>query len=725
MRPLHRALALLRNLALSLALSLLLNPALPVRAAELASLVADSLTIRSGSVLVASGHVEIFYKGRHLSAQSLTYDGATNRLQIEGPIWIDDGRGTVLRAEMADLSADLTEGLLISARLVLADQLQLAAGQALRTGEGRYTALRGVVASSCTICRGNPTPLWEIRADSVVHDNLTHQIWFSGAQLRFAGVPVLYMPELRVPDPELKRASGLLLPSMRTTSRLGTGLRFPYFLTLGDSRDLTITPYVTNQGATTLGLRYRQAFRAGDVTITGALSDDGLTGPKGRGYLQADGSFALPRDFTLDFHLIGVSDPAYLLDYGITDADRLNSTLEVSRTQRNAWISGSITGIQSLREGESTGAFPSIITDLSFHRRFEPAILGGTGGFELQTHSSGRESTNPLDGNGDGLADGRDLARISLRADWRRNWLLTPGIEVSAMGLLSADDYQIAQDASFAGNTLRAAGTDGVELRWPWTRPGARLTQTIEPVIQFVASPKASASLPNEDSSLVEFDEGNLFTFDRFPGADAVETGLRANIGVNYDAIFASGLNLGVTAGRVLRLDAPGNFPDASGLNATVSDWLVAWNLSDGTSQGLQLTNRLVLDDQAILTKGELRLDLSRPKYDLAAGYSYVKDDVLESRPDPISELVFDGGYQVTDGWRLGGSGRYNVAAAQLTEMGLSLAFRNECLSVDLSLSRRFAALSNVQASTDFGLSVELLGFGGSAPQGRTRQCRQ
>ena len=693
-------------------------------ASNLASLVADSVTIVSPDVLQARGHVEIFYQGRHLMAVSLTYDRSTDRLQIEGPIWIDDGKGNILQAEMADLSADLTQGILRSARLVLGDQLQLAAGEVIQTADGRYTAMRSVAASSCTICKGNSTPLWEIRAASVVHDTLEHQIWFSGAQLRFWGVPVAYLPLLRVPDPDLQRAAGFLIPSVRTTTLLGTGVFVPYFMPIGDSRDLTITPYLTTSQDRTVNLRYREAYRTGQVTINGAISDDDLLGPGLRGYLSAEGHLGLPQGFNLNFNLIGVSDPAYLLDYGITDADRLQSTIEISRTQRNSWISASATGIQSLREGDTGGTSPSAITDFSLHRRFAPAILGGTGGFEFQTHTNWSPSTDPFDTNGDGVADGSDQARISARFDWERNWLLTSGIEVTSSGLLSADEYLIAQDAVYAGDISRLAGTAGVELRWPFSKTGTTATQLIEPVIQLVASPGTTASVPNVDSRLVEFDEGNLFTFDRFPGADEVETGVRVNAGVNYDANFADGLDFGMTVGRVLRLNDPKGFPSASGLASQSSDWLVAMNLSDGSADGLQLTNRLVLADDLSLTKGELRLDLVRTHYNLALGYSYVQADVEENRPDPISELVLDGGYDLTDTWTVSATSRYNVTDDTLVQAGAVLTFRNECLNLDLSLSRRFTSSTTVQPSTDFGLAVELLGFGGSGLPGMSRQCR-
>ena len=153
----------------------------------------------------------------------------------------------------------MSEGILTSARLVLNQQLQLAASKMMRVA-GRYTALQTVTASSCKVCKGDPTPLWEIRARRVVHDEVERQIYFDRAQFRLAGVPVLYIPRLRMPDPTLKRATGFLMPTIRTTSDLGTGIKLPYFIVLGKSADLTLTPYLTTKQSETLGLRYRQAF---------------------------------------------------------------------------------------------------------------------------------------------------------------------------------------------------------------------------------------------------------------------------------------------------------------------------------------------------------------------------------------------------------------------------------------------------------------------------------
>ena len=110
--------------------------AAPLTSQERATLVADSVALTGTSVIVAQGHVEIFFQGRRLTASLIRFDGNTNRLKIEGPIVLTDDRGTFIIADQADLAADLTNGILTSARVVLNQQMQIAAAQVQRV-DGR------------------------------------------------------------------------------------------------------------------------------------------------------------------------------------------------------------------------------------------------------------------------------------------------------------------------------------------------------------------------------------------------------------------------------------------------------------------------------------------------------------------------------------------------------------------------------------------------------------
>ncbi len=706
-----------------LAFILLILMALPVAAQDRATLVADSVSISGDSRLIADGGVEVFFRGARLRAERIIYDRATDRLQISGPIVLEDGGNTVVFAEQADLRADLTEGILTSARVVLNQQLQLAASEVQRIG-GRYTQLGRTVASSCKICAGDPTPLWEIRASRVIHDQLERQLYFDNAQLRLGGIPVFYLPRLRMPDPTLDRANGFLFPTARATSRLGYGLKLPYFFTIGPRRDITLTPYFTSKGARTVELRYREAFRTGEITLNGAVSFDDLLPGKRRGYVAATGTFALPRSFRLAFSGQVVSDPAYLLDYGISESDRLDSRIEITRTRRNEHIVGRIIAFNSIRQGDINANLPSLVTDLTFHRRFSGGPLGGEGGFRFQTHTHRRTSDVAVDTDGDGIGDGRDVARASARLDWRRSWTATNGMELTLAAEGAADVYAISQDLLFQGNTLRGHAAVAAELRWPWMKAGrGGASHVIEPILQFVAAPSDTDPLPNEDSVLVEFDEGNLFALDRFPGSDAVERGVRANLGISYTRYDPQGWTLGLTLGRVFRDEDLGQFSNASGLDGAQSDWLGAVQLS--LPEGFAITHRAVFDDDFSLAKSETRVDIARERFGVAASYVWVIDDPVENRTVPISELTFDTRYDFASGWTANLTGRYDLEADRGTIAGLGLAYKNECMVVDVSLSRRFTSSTSVQPTTDFSLSVDLIGFGGGTEAGPARVCRR
>ncbi|MBC2835393.1 LPS-assembly protein LptD [Paragemmobacter straminiformis] len=711
----------LRRLLATAALGLVLCT--PVSAQDRATLVADSLQIAGDSQLVADGSVEVFFQGRRLTASRIVYDQKAGTLKIDGPIRLTDETGeTVILASQADLSADMTEGLLTSARVVLNQQLQIAAAEARRIG-GRYLQLDNAVASSCRVCAGSDIPLWEIRARRVTHDQTERQIYFDHAQLRFGGVPVLYIPRLRLPDPTLKRASGFLLPTFTSSTLLGTGISLPYFLTLGPSRDLTITPFASNAEVRNVTLRYRQAFATGEITVTGAAAQDDIDGKsKLRGYVFADGSFALPHDYRLTFRGEAVSDPSYLSDYDIREADRLTSSVAVSRVSQQELVYGTLRNIDTLRSADVGSSIPTLLADALWQHRF--AAMGGNGNLRFASHGHLRSSTSQADANGDGIPDGRDVARASISADWRRDWVLPHGLLGAVMGEASLDFYDVAQDPVYAGSIPRVWGAVGAELRWPLVkteRGGGR--QVLEPVLQIVAAPNSSKAVPNEDSTLVEFDEASLFSLNRFPGSDAVETGLHANIGVNWTRYDPDGWSMGATVGRVLRAEDGNGFSDASGLGGMASDWLAALHVQ--SAGGLYAAGRIIADDSLDVARGEMQLEYSNKGASFSSGYIWSIADVTEARTDDISELVMAAGYNLTDSWRAKVSGRYDFAAEEASRADLGLTFRNECVLLDLSLSRRFTTSTTVQPGTKFGLTLELIGFGGSDGAGPARMCRR
>jgi LPS-assembly protein len=669
---------------------------------ENAVLVADDVEVTRDGVLTARGNVEVFQGQVSLEARSISYDRTTDTLTFEGPLVLRDGASVLILASEAELDSDLRNGILRSARLVIDQQMQLAAVQINRV-DARYSQLYKAAVTSCRVCNDGRPPLWQIRAKRIVHDREERQLYLDGVQFRVGNVPIIYLPRLRLPDPTLERATGFLIPSIRTTSQLSTGVKIPYFITLGDHRDLTLTPYLSPETAT-LEFRYRQAFRKGRIDFNGAVTTDNLRPEEERFYLFGAGYFALPRGFRLDFNVEVTSDDAYLNQYAYSYKDRLDSALTVSRTRRDEFISAGIIGYHSLRVGENDSTLPTVVVDTLYERRYFPKAVGGELRFGLVAHSHLRDSDDPVDGSG------RDVTRFHGDIRWLRGWSLPGGVRADTRLGVAFDAFDTRQDNIYGGTESRTFSHASLTLRYPLTRTeddGAR--QFVEPVVQLAMMDGQRINVANDESTLVEFDEGNLFALSRFPETDRRETGSVLAVGLNWARYDPDGWESYVSIGQIFRDPALSDFSKSSGLSGTQSDLLVAGQIK--TQSGLSVGGRVLFDDSFEFSKAEFRGFWARDAMVLGGSYLWLVDDPVENRTRPISEFTLDGSYRINRHWRLSGNWRYDIEDDRTALAGVGLGYDNECVTVLLSMERRYYESTTVEPTTNFGFTIGLRGF--------------
>ena len=688
---------------------------------ESATLLADYITLSGNRTLTASGGVVVWYQGARLVADQVRYDGETGEMTVTGPIHLtrpglagtkDDA---ILVADQAQLTQDLRNGMLRGARMVLAREMQMAATEVTLTGDGRYTTLNHVVASSCRICAEDPVPLWEIRARQIVHDDELNMLILDHPQLRAFGLPIGAFPgRVTAPDPTVDRMSGFLRPQFRTTSNLGFGVMLPYFKTLGDHADLTLTPYVSASYTNTLMLRYRQAFWNGAMEWNGAVTRDDIRDGETRGFLFGAAQWELPRGYRLGVQVQVVSDDGYLLDYDVSDADRLWSGVTLDRVTSDKLVWARVGNYHSLRDDEDNSTSPAQVADAMWVRRWQAG--GGLAQLEWSAHVHRRPS-------GDNTT-GRDMARGSVAFDWQRTEILPGGFVATGATGLSADFYAIRDDDRYDDTVARLTPWLSAQLRYPLTGSDGYASYVLEPVAQLVWSPhRNNDDIPNEDSTQVEFDEGNLFALSRYPGWDVQETGLRANLGVTWTRFDPTGWSLALAAGRVFR-DGDARDDDATSLlqRGTKSDWLLAGHFA--SNFGLTIANRALLDDDLNFTRDELRIGWVRPDLQFSLGYLWMEADSFEDRTKDLSELTSEVGWQVAEGWWANAHGRYDLEESSAQRAGFGVTYRNECISVELAASRRFTDTEEVDPDTDIDLSIRLGGFG-RAPAGKGTVARR
>ena len=672
-------------------------------AAQSTSLLADSVTF-TGTQLVATGNIEVLQGDIRLTAQRILYDRASGALTIEGPIHLSQsGNNTVVLASAAELSSDLRDGILTSARLVIDQQFQLAAASMERV-DGRYTRLARTVSSTCKVCEGSPTPLWQIRAKEVVHDSETRQIYFTNAQFRLWDVPVFYLPRLRLPDPTLERATGFMIPILRNSSTLGVGIQVPYFVALGDHKDLTISPYISTR-TRSVDLRYRQQFYNGSLELNGAITQDERRDYT-RGYLFANSTWDVGNDLEFGLDLRTVSDISYLLDYEIYDRDRLPSRVWLERYRADNAFEAQIIHIRSFRESEIDieDTLPFLLGDAMYEYRFSPQTIGGTAWIELSAAGSHRTSSTDI--------EGMDVFRTSVEAGWQNSAIIAGGLRLDAMAATSLDAYSIGQNSTYDALVGRVTPEAKLRLSYPLQRvTNAGAHQTIEPIVQVSWAQSYGGDVPNTDSRLTEFDSGNFLDTPQYPGSDRRGNGLRGTVGMKLAHQSARG-SYGLTFGRILSQNADPNYTTASGLSGQSSDILV--DIYAQLPGNYYITSRALLDNDLAPNKWETRLDLIRTNYSLGVAHSYVQADVDENRDEDLSELKLNSRFKLGQDWTASASYRYDFEQARAATAQLGLEYSNECARVNLGVSRRYTDTEALDPTLNYSISIGFGAFGNS-----------
>ena len=681
------------------------------------ALVADQIDYDSvAGVLTATGAVEVYFGGRTLTADRIVYDSRSDRISAEGRIALRTETGEILFADAADLDTELQDGLIRGARSVIANGgAKISAVEAQRV-DNRYNVLSKAVFSPCEVCANNPTPLWRIRARQIIHDEDKGEIHYDQAFFDLMGVTVGFLPYFRHPSPEVKRASGFLEPEFEIDGAYGAALKVPYFLTLGDSADLTVTPFISAGDGALLEVQYRRLFERGfvDLTIVGGVTD---YGNDSRGFRARIGGFGAAEVQVRDgvyvgFELQVAADDPFLRRYDYTDNDRLTSEAYVRAYDGRNYATVTAAYLQSLRANDPQGAIPYVIPEFDARYVLDTPFLGG-GEFGLSL-------------NGVGLVrdDGRDSARVSFGVDWSREVITDGGLVLRGFADARADYYAFEDDPAFDDDAARFSPRAGIEARMPLSRTDeAGGLHVVEPFVQLVVAPEDlnDGDIPNDDSVLTEFDTLNLFDADRQTGFDRVETGSRITIGGRYQRFFRDGLSFKAAGGRIFRIEDITDFSANSGLNDDESSYVASLDVS--YRDWAEVRSSWRFSDDLGIERADILASADYDPFSLYASYFFVEKDAAINSPINRSELTLGGAVRLDRNWSVSANARRDLIADRFVTAGAVLSYVNECAGFDAFIKRRFTESVSAPEATTVGLRVRLFGAGGGDQSRASGAC--
>ena len=205
------------------------------------------------SSYLAEGDVEVTRGDTTLLADRVKLYSETLLAEAEGKVRLTTtGRvveGDRMAVDMKSETGKIYKGTIF----IQANHFYLRGDVIEKTGPDTYRMSRG----SFTSCDGS-LPAWEITSSET---EVTIEGYGTArhSYFRIKGTPILYSPYMVFPV-KFKRQSGLLMPRAGFSDRDGVVISQPYFQTLGDSMDATLTLNYMSERGMDVGLEYRYAL---------------------------------------------------------------------------------------------------------------------------------------------------------------------------------------------------------------------------------------------------------------------------------------------------------------------------------------------------------------------------------------------------------------------------------------------------------------------------------
>ncbi len=511
-----------------------------------------------------SGDVTVNIGGREMHCDRLSYVALTQELKLAGTVRYEDQS---LRVS-GDAGNYGSAGAQFShAQFELLQHPGRGQAESVSTAHANLVELDHVTYTTCPKGKAD----WELRARRITLNTRSKRGVGHSTRVVFEGVPILYLPWISFPLTS-DRQTGLLFPTLGSSSRSGATLSMPWYWNIAPNQDLTATPTFYSRRGLGLSAEYRLLTQAGNGTLRGDyLHNDRVTATgMNRSWVRINATRYFLSSWRAQLEAQHVSDTHYFEDFA--DGPQATSTTFLPRdlrlgTRGEVWQ----LGMQLLKF--------QILDDQPDPNACQPP---GSGNCQLYLLPEDRPYAElprltaaahwrGSSGLGSALeAELTDFRRDTGATGWRGRLqpgisydYTRPGFYVRPRASLDFTAYRLqaapTADASPSRSLPIVTLDTAMQLERAAGRGGARLL-TLEPRINYVYIPyRDQTMLPVFDSGLPDPNFVSLFRANRYAGYDRIGDANNLTVGITTRMLQSrTGLQyLSATLGETLHFSQP------------------------------------------------------------------------------------------------------------------------------------------------------------------------
>jgi LPS-assembly protein len=540
---------------------------------------------------------------------------------------------------------------------------------------------------------------WYIKAKEIELDDYTQSGTAKNAYVEFKGVPLLYTPWLSFSFNN-ERKSGLLAPTIGSTSRSGFETLIPYYINIAPDMDATVgARYLSKRGLQLQGeFRYLSEAYSGMDSLE-YLDNDSLNGGR-RYYANLNHSHYLGSGWSAGYNLEKVSDDQYFSEM----STRIISTSRVNLPQegRVDYV-GDVWRFNGLVQKYQT------LDDINFpYERLPQLTLTANKEWNYvdtdlysQYAYFDRDNKAPIAATGS-----RFTVYPSVSVPLTQSYgFITPKIGLhSTMYSLNDNDFTI-NGAKVSNNndsrTLPILSLDsGLYFERDVKIVKNNYTQTIEPRLFYVYIPdKKQDLLPVFDSALADLNLTTLFSENQFTGNDRINNANQLSLALTSRMIDkdSGAERIAATIGqRYYFSDQNVVLPGGTKSQNNSSDIIAAVTARLSNKWNLDAFGQYNTDGKNLVRGNILARYNPEPGKLLNVGYRYTQDF--------LEQINVSGQWPLSRGWY--GVGRYNysVRDSRAIESLAGLEYDAGCWQARAVIQR----VETATASANYGLFFQL-----------------
>lgn len=658
---------------------------------------ANRTEIQQDTVALFSGKVDILSDTAQIKANHARINKNKQQLQATGEV---SYRSADILVNSEDVLLNTQSGQLkmqdTDYRLATLNGRGAAEQITLDTEEG--IELSGVSYTTCPVGSED----WQIKASSITLGQ--GQPWGEARNTRFyiKGVPVLYLPYFAFPVAKV-RQTGLLFPTISTSSSTGLTYEQPYYWNIAPNFDMTIAPRIMSNRGTQLKteFRYMTNHHQGQLNLEYLANDRDLGSNDDRYFYRYSHSGKISENWQIHADINGLSDDNYIVDLGSDFYNRADTHLY--QTLGLSYYSEQLDFMVNFRDFEVIGDHPSTyraLPEMKLNYQTDKVL-----GMEFRLNSELAYFDNKLN---DAPRATRFHFAPSIAFPYQTTW----GEFLAETSILSTyyrqeniADTTLEKEVSRTLGQARLYGALNFERDSSWF--GKEVTQTLEPKIQYLyTSYKDQSNIGLYDTTRLLNNFEGLFRGQEFTGLDRISDNNQVTIGITSRILDKNNREqFKVSFGQIFYLEenqvlAASKEDDRSAL-ATELDWRIGSKWFAHSE--IQVSTKT---DKIERSSNSLQYQLGDQKL-VQFTHRFVRDLSGEK----IDQFGITASWPLAKNWHWVGRWYKDLQQQRTIESYTGLQYESCCWSVRLvaqrHLSNRFDA-AGLQSTNEFESGINL-----------------